>query len=167
VLIPNSDYKGKGHTESALSNPTLRVLPKITASEEMEFTNNDMEDEKEELSNELVASLKQKITTSEELVAELHLVVYNQHDNFGVLRKASTSKLKLFTKALGDLSLYNVHLHRVALEKFGNNKSIRIRSCLSSVIFPFSSRINKNGSLSLFFKIESWKQIFISHLVCF
>jgi hypothetical protein len=58
-----------------------------------------------------------------------------------------------------------LHLHRVALEKFGNNKSIRIRSCFSSVIFPFSSKINKNGSL--FFKIESWKQIFISHLVCF
>jgi hypothetical protein len=60
-----------------------------------------------------------------------------------------------------------LHLHRVALEKFGNNKSIRIRSCLRSVIFPFSSKINKNGCLSLFYKIKSWKQIFISHLVCF
>jgi hypothetical protein len=60
-----------------------------------------------------------------------------------------------------------LHLHRVALEKFGSNKGIRIRSCLSSVIFSFSSKINKNGSLSLFYKIESWEQIFISHLVCF
>ncbi len=59
------------------------------------------------------------------------------------------------------------HLHRVALEKLGNNKGIRIRSCLSSVIFSFSSKINKNGSLSLFCKIESWEKIFISHLVCF
>jgi hypothetical protein len=38
VLIPNPDYKGKGRTESASSNPTPRVLPKITASQEMEFT---------------------------------------------------------------------------------------------------------------------------------
>jgi hypothetical protein len=48
-----------------------------------------------------------------------------------------------------------------------NNKGIRIRSCLSSVIFSFLSKINKNCSLSLFFKIKSWKQISISHLVCF
>jgi hypothetical protein len=54
----------------------------------MEFTN-DMEEEKEELSDELVASLKQKITY------------------FGVLRKATKSKLKRFAKALGDPSLYN------------------------------------------------------------
>jgi hypothetical protein len=44
----------------------------------MEFTDNDIEEEKEELSNELVASLKQKITALEEQVAELQLAVYNQ-----------------------------------------------------------------------------------------
>jgi hypothetical protein len=37
-----------------------------------------MEVEKEELSNELMASLKQKITALEEQVTELHLAVYNQ-----------------------------------------------------------------------------------------
>jgi hypothetical protein len=50
----------------------------------MEFTNDDMEEE-EELSSELVASLKQKITALEEQIAELHLVVYDQQDDFGVL----------------------------------------------------------------------------------
>jgi hypothetical protein len=59
----------------------------------MEFTDDDMEDEKEELSNELVVSLKQKIITLEEQVTELHLAVYDQQDDFGVLRKATTSKL--------------------------------------------------------------------------
>jgi hypothetical protein len=73
----------------------------------MEFTNDDMEEGKEELSNELMASLKQKITALEEQVAELHLAVYDQQDDFGVLRKVTTSKLKCFTKALGDPSLYN------------------------------------------------------------
>jgi hypothetical protein len=73
----------------------------------LEFTNDDMEEEKEELSNELVASLKQKITTFEEQIAELHLAFYDQQDDFGVLHKATTSKLKHFTKALGDPSLYN------------------------------------------------------------
>jgi hypothetical protein len=68
----------------------------------MEFTDDDMEEEKEELSNELMASLKQKITALEEQVAMLHLAVYDQQDDFGVLRKATTSKLKRFTKALGD-----------------------------------------------------------------
>jgi hypothetical protein len=72
----------------------------------MEFTNDDME-EKEELSNELVVSLKQKITALQEQVAELHLAVFDQQDNFGVLRKATTGKLKHFAKALGDPSLYN------------------------------------------------------------
>jgi RNase P/RNase MRP subunit POP5 len=57
---------------------------------------------KEELSNELMASLKQKITALEEQIAELHLVLYDQQDDFGVLRKATTSKLKHFTKALGE-----------------------------------------------------------------
>jgi hypothetical protein len=72
----------------------------------MEFPDDDTE-EKEELSNELVESLKQKITALEEQVTELHLVVYDQQDDFDVLRKASMSKLKRFTKALGDPSLYN------------------------------------------------------------
>jgi hypothetical protein len=73
----------------------------------MEFTDDDMEEEKEELSNELVASLNQKITTLEEQVAEMHLAVYDQRDDFGVLRKATMSKLKCVAKALGDPSLYN------------------------------------------------------------
>jgi hypothetical protein len=73
----------------------------------MEFTDDDMEEEKEELSNKLVASLKQKITALEEQVTELHLAVYDQPNDFGVLRKATTSKLKHFTKALGNPSLYN------------------------------------------------------------
>jgi predicted nucleic acid-binding Zn-ribbon protein len=71
----------------------------------MEFTD-DMEEE-EELSDELVASLKQKISDLEEQVTELHLAVYDQQDDFGVLRKAITSKLKNFARALGDPSLYN------------------------------------------------------------
>jgi hypothetical protein len=73
----------------------------------MEFTDDDMEEEKDELTDELMASLKQKTTTLEKQVAELHLVVYDQQDDFGVLRKATTSKLKCFAKALGDPSLYN------------------------------------------------------------
>jgi hypothetical protein len=74
----------------------------------MEFTNDDMEEVKDELSNELiVASLKQKITALEEQVAELHLAVYDQQDDFGVLRKATMSKLMCFAKALGDSLLYN------------------------------------------------------------
>jgi hypothetical protein len=54
-----------------------------------------------------MASLKQKITTLEEQVAELHLAVYDQQDDFGVFHKATTSKTKRFAKALGDPSLYN------------------------------------------------------------
>jgi hypothetical protein len=73
----------------------------------MEFIDDDMEEEKEELSDELMASLKQKITPLEEQVTELHLVVYDQQDDFSVLRKATMSKLKRFTKALGNPSLYN------------------------------------------------------------
>jgi hypothetical protein len=73
----------------------------------MEFIDDDMEEEKEELSNELMVSQKQKITALEEQVAELHLAVYDQQDDFGVLRKATMSKLKCFAKALGDPSLYN------------------------------------------------------------
>jgi predicted nucleic acid-binding Zn-ribbon protein len=73
----------------------------------MEFTDDDVEEEKEELSDELMASLKHKITALEEQVSELHLAVYDQHDDFGVLRKATTSKLKRFAKALGDPTLYN------------------------------------------------------------
>jgi hypothetical protein len=77
----------------------------------MEFTDDDMEKEKEkekeELSDELVVSLKQKITALEEQVTELHLAVYDQQDDFGVLRKATMSKLKHSAMALGDPSLYN------------------------------------------------------------
>jgi hypothetical protein len=73
----------------------------------MEFLNDNMEEEKEELSDKLVASLKQKITALKEQIAELHIAVYDQQDDFGVLRKASTSGSKCFTKALGDPSLYN------------------------------------------------------------
>jgi hypothetical protein len=64
VLVPNPEYKGNGRTESAPLNPTPRVQrrrlpPKINGPPEMmEFSDNDMEEEKEELSNELVASLK-------------------------------------------------------------------------------------------------------------
>jgi predicted trehalose synthase len=68
----------------------------------MEFFDDDME---EELSNELMASLQQKIMALEEQVAELHLAFYDQQDDFGMLRKATTSKLKCFTKALGNPSL--------------------------------------------------------------
>jgi hypothetical protein len=113
VLIPNPEYKGKGHTESASSNLTLWVQrhhppPKICGPPRtIEFTDDDMEEEKEELSDEFVASLKLKNTALEKRVAELHQAVYDQQDNFGVLRKATTRKLKRFTKALGDPSLYN------------------------------------------------------------
>jgi hypothetical protein len=93
-------------------NLTPRVqpcrLPKICGlPRTMEFTDDDMEEEKEELSNKLVSSLKQKITALEKQITELHLAVYDQQDDFGVLRKATTSKLKHFAKALGDPSLYN------------------------------------------------------------
>jgi molecular chaperone GrpE (heat shock protein) len=74
----------------------------------MELSDNDLEEEKEKLSTELMATLKQKITALEEQVAELHLAVYDQQDDFGVLRKATTSKLKRFAKAIGDPSLYNL-----------------------------------------------------------
>jgi hypothetical protein len=61
VLIPNPEYKGKGRTELASSNPTPRLQrrppPKIRGPPRMmEFS----DDDEEELSNELVASLKQK-----------------------------------------------------------------------------------------------------------
>jgi hypothetical protein len=36
-----------------------------------------------------------------------------------------------------------LHHHRVALEKFENNKGTRIRSCLNSVIFPFYPKLIK------------------------
>ena len=67
----------------------------------------DTEEEKEDHSSDLVAALRQKITALEEQVAELQLAVYDQKDDFGVLCKATTSKLKRFTKALGDPSLYD------------------------------------------------------------
>jgi hypothetical protein len=73
VLIPNPEYKGKGCTKSASSNPTLRVQrrhtpPKICGPpEKMDFTDDDME-EKEELSSKLMVSLKHKIMALEEQV---------------------------------------------------------------------------------------------------
>jgi hypothetical protein len=72
----------------------------------MEFIDDDIEEE-EELSNEFMASVKEKITALDEQVTELHLAVYDQQDDFGVLCKVSTSKLKRSTKTLGDMSLYN------------------------------------------------------------
>jgi hypothetical protein len=83
VLIPNPEYKGKGRTKSASSNLTLRVQrrrppPKIRDPLRiMEVTNDDVEEEKEEVSNKLVVSLKWN-TSLEEQVAELHLAVYDQ-----------------------------------------------------------------------------------------
>jgi hypothetical protein len=67
----------------------------------MEFSDDDTEEEEEEekRSNELVVTLKQKIASLEEQVAELHLVVYDQKDDFDILRK--------FAKALGDPLLCN------------------------------------------------------------
>jgi hypothetical protein len=65
VLIPNPAYKGKGRAESASSNPTPRVqrchpFPKTHGPPgTMEFSNDDVEEEKQELSNGLVAALKQ------------------------------------------------------------------------------------------------------------
>jgi hypothetical protein len=50
---------------------------------------------------------KAEVTALEEQVVELHLAVYDQHDEFGVLHKATTSKLKHFAKGLGDPLLYN------------------------------------------------------------
>jgi predicted trehalose synthase len=87
----------------------------------MEFSNDDVEEEKEGLSNELVASLKQKITALAERVVELHLAVYDQRDDFGVLNKATMSKMKRLAKALGNPSLYNAPSPYGSLEKFGNN----------------------------------------------
>jgi predicted trehalose synthase len=73
----------------------------------MEFSDDDTEEEKDEASDELVVNLMQRIAALEEQVAELHLVVYDQKDDFGMLYKATTSKVKRFVKALGDPSLYN------------------------------------------------------------
>jgi hypothetical protein len=67
----------------ALSNLTPRVQrchppPKIRSPPRMiEFSDVDMEEEKEEPSNELVVALKQKITAIEEQFTELHLTVYD------------------------------------------------------------------------------------------
>jgi hypothetical protein len=58
MLIPYPEYKGKRRTELASSNPTSRVQqrrppPKICGMPgTMEFTDNDMEEEKEELSDD-------------------------------------------------------------------------------------------------------------------
>jgi hypothetical protein len=76
VLIPNPECKGKGRTESASSNLTPRVQrcrppPKIRGPPRTkEFTDDDMEEEKEELSDKLVTSLKHKMTALEEQVTE-------------------------------------------------------------------------------------------------
>jgi hypothetical protein len=113
VLIPNPNYEGKGRTDTTSSNPTPRVQrrrppPKIGGPLKMtEFTDDNMEEEKEELSKKLMVSQKQKITAFEEQITKLYLAVYDQQDDFGVLHKATTSKLKCFAKALGDPSLYN------------------------------------------------------------
>jgi hypothetical protein len=112
VLIPNLDYKGKGHTESISSNPAPRVEwrhpPKICGPlGMMEFIDDDTEVEKEEPSGEFVVTLKKKIAALEEEVNELHLAVYDQKDDFGMLRKPTTSKLKSFAKDLDGPLLYN------------------------------------------------------------
>jgi hypothetical protein len=52
----------------------------------LSFSDDDVEEEKEELSNELVVTLKQKITTLEEQVTELHLAVHD-HEQVEVLRQ--------------------------------------------------------------------------------
>jgi hypothetical protein len=54
-----------------------------------------------------VATLKQIFFAFEEQVAELHLAVYDQKDDFGMLNKDTTRKLKCFAKALDDPLLYN------------------------------------------------------------
>jgi hypothetical protein len=115
MLIPNPNYKGKEHTESTLSIVAPKVEPhhppaKIHSPLRiMEFSddNDDTEEEKDEPSVEIMVTLKQKITALEEQVTELHLVVYDQKDDFVVLHKATTSKLKHFARALGNPSLYN------------------------------------------------------------
>jgi hypothetical protein len=85
--------------------------------------------------------LKHKITALEKQVAELRLVVCDQHDDFGVLHKATMRKLKCFTKAFGDLLLYNAPAPYDSLEKFGNNlKALGLSSCN---FFPFHSKIIK------------------------
>jgi hypothetical protein len=64
VLIPNPEYKGKGRTDLVSSNPTPRVQrchppPMIhDPPRMMEFTDDDTEEEKEELFDELMTSLK-------------------------------------------------------------------------------------------------------------
>jgi hypothetical protein len=113
VLVPNPDYKGKGLAESCSSAPdrVQRRRPPTTIRGppgEMEFSDEDEEEEeKPRVRDELVAALRQKITALEEQLAELHLAVYDQKDEFTTLRKATTSKLKRFAKALGDPELYD------------------------------------------------------------
>jgi hypothetical protein len=115
VLIPNPDYKGKGHTESILSNPAPRMErrrpPIIYAPPRtMEFSDDDTEEEEEEeeeRSDELVVTLKERIASLQEQVTELHLAVYDQKNDFDILCKTTTSKLKCFAKVLGNPLLYN------------------------------------------------------------
>jgi hypothetical protein len=70
VLIPNPNYKGKGHTDSISSNPEPRMErrcpPKICGPVRMtESSNDDTEETKDEASDELVATVKQRITALE------------------------------------------------------------------------------------------------------
>jgi hypothetical protein len=108
VLIPNLEYKGKGSRPHRARHRGCGVLllQRCTVCLER-WRSSTEEEEKEELSNELVASLKQKITSLEEQITKLHLAVCDQQDDFGVLRKATMSKLKHFAKALGNPSLCN------------------------------------------------------------
>jgi hypothetical protein len=73
----------------------------------MEFRDNNTEEEKDEPSGLFMVTVKQKITTLEKQVTELHLAVYIQKGDLGMLHWATTGKLKRFAKALGDPSLYN------------------------------------------------------------
>jgi NAD(P)H-flavin reductase len=66
VLILSPDYKGKRHMESISSNLASRMElywpPKICGPPGMmEFNNNDTKEEKDDASNELVVTLKQRI----------------------------------------------------------------------------------------------------------
>jgi hypothetical protein len=73
----------------------------------MEFTNDDIGGGEGGALRLAHGVPKAEITALEEQVAELHLAVYDQQDDFGMLCKATTCKLKHFAKALDDPSLYN------------------------------------------------------------
>jgi hypothetical protein len=65
-----------------------------------------------------------------------------------------------FSKIFFSKSSFQISKKKIILKALGLDHSFLVE-------FPFSFKNNKSGSLSLFYKIESWKQIFISHLVCF